>query len=153
MKKKIIYLLLIPLVLLSASCHKKQVQKKPDNLIGRNTMVKLIAESYLIESVLFFNPADTVNRFESTKAYYKDLFDRYGVTREQFNKSIEYYMGDEDMSEKLLSEAHAIILQKKKELAVLDTLPKTPEDLYLESQALTLDEQSQSETPNNQPQP
>ncbi len=122
MKRNIACLLLIPTILLLAGCHKKQVQEKPENLIGRSTMVKLIAESYLIESVVGMNPEDTLNRFKSTKEYYKDLFDRYHVTREQFNKSIEYYMGDEEDAEKLLSEASALIMKKKQELALQDTV-------------------------------
>lgn len=122
MKRIIACLPLILTMLLFAGCHKKQMQEKPDDLIGRSTMVKLIAESYLIESVVGMNPEDTLNRFKSTKEYYKALFDRYHVTREQFNKSIEYYMGDEEDAEKLLSEASTLIMKKKQELALQDTV-------------------------------
>lgn len=122
MKRNLACLLLITTMLLFAGCHKKQVQEKPENLIGRSTMVKLIAESYLIESVVGMNPEDTLNRFKSTKEYYKDLFDRYHVTREQFNKSIEYYMGDEEDAEKLLSEASTLIMKKKQKMALQDTI-------------------------------
>ena len=123
MKKIIIWILIIPLVALATGCHKKQVQKKPDNLISRNTIVNVIAECYIIESVVGYNPSDTVNRFMSTKAYYKDLFDRYNITREQFNASIQYYMGDEDQADKILSEASALVSKKKKEMAITDTIP------------------------------
>ncbi len=122
MKRNIAFLPLILSMLLFAGCHKKQVQEKPENLIGRSTMVKLIAESYLIESVVGMNPEDTLDRFRSTKEYYKDLFDRYSVTREQFNRSVEYYMGDEEDAEKLLSEASTLIMKKKQEMALQDTV-------------------------------
>ena len=121
MKRTYLWILLIPIMLLAAGCHKKQVQKKPDNLISRNTMVNIIAECYIIEGIVSFNPADTVDRFESTKAYYKDLFDRYHVTREQFNTSVQYYMGDEDQADKILSEASSLVSKKKKEFAAADT--------------------------------
>lgn len=123
MKKTIIWLLIIPLMALATGCHKKQVQEKPENLIPRNTMVKMVAECFVIENMVGYNPADTVNRFESTKAYYKDLFNRYQVTREQFNTSIRYYFGDEDMAEKILNEANAIITKQKNELIASDTMP------------------------------
>ena len=86
MKKSYLWLLLIPIMMLAAGCHKKQVQKKPDNLISRNTMVKILADCYVIESIVSFNPADTLNRYQSTKAYYKELFNRYQITREMVLK-------------------------------------------------------------------
>lgn len=123
MKRNLLWALLIPVMLLAVGCHKKQVLKKPDNLISRNTIVNIIAECYIIESVVGYNPSDTVNRYISTKAYYKDLFDRYNITREQFNASIKYYMGDEDQADKILSEASTLVAKKKKEMAVTDTIP------------------------------
>lgn len=122
MKRYSLLLLLIPVLLLAVSCHKKQVQKKPDNLISRNTMVNIIAESYIIESIVSYNPADTLYRYERTKSYYKDLFNRYHVTREQFNSSILYYMGDEDQANKILSEASDLVSKKKKEMVIQDTI-------------------------------
>lgn len=121
MKKSYLWLLLIPIMMLAAGCHKKQVQKKPDNLISRNTMVKILADCYVIESIVSFNPADTLNRYQSTKAYYKELFNRYQITREQFNTSLQYYMGDEDQSSKILSEASELVAKKKKEMVLKDT--------------------------------
>lgn len=127
MKRSYLLLLLIPIMILAAGCHKKQVQKKPENLISRNAMVHIIAESYIIESLVSYNPPDTLNRYESTKAYYKDLFNRYHVTREQFNSSIQYYMGDEDQANKILSEASELVIMKKREMALSDTIsPANP---------------------------
>ena len=127
MKRTYLWILLIPIMMIAAGCHKKQVQKRPDNLISRNTIVNIIAECYIIESMVSYNPPDTINRFESTKAYYKDLFNRYNVTREQFNTSVQYYLGDEDQANKILTEASELVIKKKKEMDVTDTLP--PADL------------------------
>ena len=128
MKRNLLWILLIPIMLLAVSCHKKQVQKKPDNLINRSTMVNIIAESYIIESIVSYNPEDTVQRLDRTRAYYKDLFNRYHVTREQFHASVQYYMGDEDQATKILTEAADLVTKKKKELAIIDTVsPANPE--------------------------
>ena len=123
MEKKYLYLLLIPLMMLNVGCHKKQVQKKPDNLISRSTMANILAEAYIIESLITLNPADTLNNVESSRGYYHDLFERYHITREQFNSSMQYYMGDEDAANKLVNEANAILTAKRKELAIIDTMP------------------------------
>ena len=120
MKKVILYILLITTAIFSASCHKKQVQEKPENLISQKTMVNLIAESYIIESYLQV-ASDTLNRFRYTSECYHDLFYRYKVTREQFVNSMNYYLGDEDTAEKLLAEASAIIARKHKEYASADS--------------------------------
>lgn len=122
MKRTYLWILLIPIMLLAAGCHKKQVQKKPDNLISRNNMVKIIAECYIIESIVSYNPEDTIKRLDRTRAYYKDLFNRYNITREQFHSSVQYYMGDEDQASKILTEAADLVTQKKKELAIPDTM-------------------------------
>lgn len=133
MKKTRLWLLLIPAMLLAAGCHKKQVQKKPDNLIPRNTMVNLIAESYLIEGLVCFNPPDTLNRLESTWGLYNDLFHRYHVTREQFNTSMQYYMGDEDVINKIMAEADGLLAKKRAELPITDTLPPDALEVVAES--------------------
>lgn len=120
MRKHLLYILLIVSTCFTMSCNKKQVQERPENLINRKTLVNLIAESYIIESYLQVAP-DSINRFDLTAAYYKDLFNRYHVTREQFVSSMKYYLGDEDSAEKLLSEASAIISKKHKESATADS--------------------------------
>ena len=123
MKKTFLYILLIPLMLSFTGCHKKQVQKRPDNLIGRSTMANILAEAYIIESLITLNPEDTLNNVESARGYYHDLFERYHVTREQFNTSMQYYMGDEDAVNKLVKDANDILAATRKKLPVTDTLP------------------------------
>ncbi|MBR4918017.1 MAG: DUF4296 domain-containing protein [Bacteroidales bacterium] len=150
MKKTFLYILLIPLVLFSAGCHKKQVQKRPDNLINRSTMANILAEAYIIESLITLNPDDTLNNVESARGYYHDLFERYHVTREQFNTSMQYYMGDEDAAKKLVIDANAILMAKKKELAITDTLPPVDPDAI---DIVDMDQTYQEQTPQNAPAP
>lgn len=126
--KRSIYIL-IPfcvLVTLFSSCKsKKMVMEKPDNLINRITLVNILAESYIIESTLQFSPADSIPKDEMARRYYKDLFDRYKITNEQFESSIAYYVSEEKSAEKLLNDASALIISKKEELFVNDTISST----------------------------
>ena len=147
MNKRFLYILLIPLVLFSAGCHTKQVQKKPDNLISRSTMANILAEAYIIESLITLNPEDTINNVESTRGYYHDLFERYHVTREQFNTSMQYYMGDEDAANKLVNEANAIIIVKKKEFAVSNQPLDDPEAIDIVDMDQTYSDQMPQNTP------
>lgn len=123
--KKSLYILIplcILLTLFSSCKSKKMVMEKPDHLINRITLVNILAESYIIESTLQFNPIDTISKDELARRYYKDLFDRYKITSEQFESSIAYYVSEEKSAEKLLNDASALIISKKGELIVNDTL-------------------------------
>ena len=97
--------------------------EKPDNLINRITLVNILAESYIIESTLQFTPTDSIPKQELARRYYKDLFDRYHITNKQFESSIAYYVSEEKSAEKLLNDASALIISKKGELFVNDTVP------------------------------
>lgn len=120
--KKILFVLTM-LVLFSGCKSKKQVMEKPDKLINRVTLVNILAESYLIESTLQMVPKDSINKEDLARLYYKDLFDRYQITNEQFESSIAYYISEEKSAEKLLNDASALIVSKKSEMA-MDGLPE-----------------------------
>ena len=104
-------------VLVLAGCNdKKKVMKKPAHLINRITLVNILAESYLIESTLQMTAPDSIGKDELARRYYKDLFDRYHITREQFESSVAYYVSEEKSAEKLLNDASALIVNKKNEM-------------------------------------
>ena len=120
---KITTTLIASFVLLSclSGCNsKKQVMEKPDNLINRITLVNILADSYLIESTLQLSPNDTLGRDELARLYYKDLFDRYHITNEQFESSVAYYISEEKSAEKLLNDAATLIVSKKTEMSMAE---------------------------------
>ena len=117
-------LVLLAVAALFSGCKsKKQVMEKPDKLINRVTLVNILAESYLIESTLQMTPKDSIKKEDLARLYYKDLFDRYQITNEQFESSIAYYISEEKSAEKLLNDASALIVSKKSEMA-MDGLPE-----------------------------
>ena len=111
------------LLVLSGCNDKKKVMKRPPHLINRITLVNILAESYLIESTLQMSTTDSIGKDELTRRYYKDLFDRYHITREQFESSIAYYVSEEKSAEKLLNDASALIVNKKNEMMIDDPNP------------------------------
>jgi hypothetical protein len=120
MKKTVLYFLIVGILFAVAGCHKKQVQEKPADLIPRKVIVNVIAESYIIESYIQVL-TDTFERCYIPPFLYKEMFNRYGITRPQFISSINYYLGDEDQAEKLLTEAEAIVVARHKEYEKADS--------------------------------
>lgn len=116
----ILFASLMLLACLSSCNSKKQVMEKPDNLINRITLVNILADSYLIESTLQLSPNDTLSRDELARLYYKDLFDRYHITNEQFESSVAYYISEEKSAEKLLNDAATLIVSKKTEMSMAE---------------------------------
>lgn len=117
-------ILFMTLICFLTSCgNKKQVLEKPDKLINRVTLVNILAESYLIESTLQVTAQDSIPKKELARQYYKNLFDRYQITQEQFENSITYYISEEKSAEKLLNDASSLIVSKKSEMA-MDGLPE-----------------------------
>lgn len=120
--KKLTHILfaIIAAVLLTLSgCNdKKKVMKRPPHLINRITLVNILAESYLIESTLQMTMPDSISKEELARRYYKDLFDRYHITSEQFESSVAYYVSEEKSAEKLLNDASALIVNKKNEMMI-----------------------------------
>ena len=112
------------LIVLSGCNDKKKVMKKPPHLINRITLVNILAESYLIESTLQFSYSDTISKEELAKMYYKDLFNRYHITSEQFESSVAYYVSEEKSAQKLLNDASALIVNKKNEMMIDDNPEK-----------------------------
>lgn len=112
MKRTITYLLLITILLCCSCKSKKQVLDKPDDLISRSTLTEIIAESYVIESTIHLAP-DSLNKRDLAQQYYKELFDKYHITRQQFESSINYYIADETTAERLLTDASKNIEKKR----------------------------------------
>ncbi len=114
MKKFAYILLAISLFTFGGCRNKKQVLDKPDDLINRNTMVQIIADAYIIESAVHLS-TDSLPKDQYARMYYKELFQRYDVTREQFVRSLDFYVSEESSADKLLTEASALVAQRHKE--------------------------------------
>ena len=99
MKKSLLFLFMILAVFITA-CNKKQLQKKPEDLIPANKMTAIVSDILLIENTLNMLPADS-NKLQMTNIYYHYLFTHYDVTKKQFQKSIDYYLSNEYDAEKM----------------------------------------------------
>lgn len=125
----ILFIIIVTVMMVLSGCNdKKKVMKKPPHLINRITLVNILAESYLIESTLQMTVPDSISKDELARRYYKDLFDRYHITSEQFESSVAYYVSEEKSAEKLLNDASALIVNKKNELMIDNPNPTAVPD-------------------------
>ena len=77
--------------------------KKPDLLIEKSKLSKVLTEAYIIESVIYFKAQKGVDYTLYTTVYYNALFKKYGITKKQYNESLKYYIEtDKDVSELFL---------------------------------------------------
>lgn len=126
----ILFIIIVTVMMVLSGCNdKKKVMKKPPHLINRITLVNILAESYLIESTLQMTVPDSISKDELARRYYKDLFDRYHITSEQFESSVAYYVSEEKSAEKLLNDASALIVNKKNELMIDNPNPTAVPDI------------------------
>ncbi|MBR4913529.1 MAG: DUF4296 domain-containing protein [Bacteroidales bacterium] len=124
-----LFIIIVAVMMVLSGCNdKKKVMKKPPHLINRITLVNILAESYLIESTLQMTVPDSLSKDELARRYYKDLFDRYHITSEQFESSVAYYVSEEKSAEKLLNDASALIVNKKNELMIDNPNPTAVPD-------------------------
>jgi hypothetical protein len=72
----------------------EEVMLPPDNLIGIDKMVELLAEVEIAESALRQkqNYGNEISKLK--EEYYTAIFTKYEVSKEQFDESLNYYKQD-----------------------------------------------------------
>lgn len=108
MKKYILY---IGVGLSCLQACKTEEESTPDYLIERDVMVDLITEVELTQALIKvkFTTTDTINSLE----LYKEVFEQFEVSEEQFNKSLMFYCKDPKTAEKLYVEAIERLSEKE----------------------------------------
>ena len=100
-------------------CQKKRVVPPPPNLIPYDSMVVILEETFIIESIVYYTPPDS-DRLSVTRSLYADLFKQHGITKEQYVSSINYYLADKERAEDLLRSVTDRINVKKSKIVPED---------------------------------
>ncbi|GAB4132413.1 MAG: hypothetical protein Fur0041_03690 [Bacteroidia bacterium] len=101
------YLWIIAVLLISCAEEPVQTEKKPENLIPEEKMVKVLAEVHLLEAAIglkspqprsrVFGRIDTAQQHlplaeeQGDPLKYYDIFKKLGVTRGQYDASMKWY--------------------------------------------------------------
>jgi hypothetical protein len=90
-------------IFMLSSCYNEyneSLTEKPDNLIPRDTLVLIIADLEITESVIRQQNNYGLDAGDKTAAYFNMIFTKYNISKSQFDSSLAYYKGDvEVMSE------------------------------------------------------
>lgn len=97
MKKEYIYFLLICFVL---SCTEKATTKIPEGILSEAKMISLLTDIQLIEGAVSKKMIDRAANKKESSRYYRKAFEKHGITRDQFDESINFYTENpKDMQE------------------------------------------------------
>ncbi len=123
--------ILVFLVLLS-SCAGEGNLDVPDDVIPRDSMVSALMDMHLIEGAKVGQKmmGDTVK----INTYYAKLYQKYGVTKKQFEKSFQFYSEHPDAMNKMYQEVIERLNKIQKEpqrtplIESTDSINDTPPD-------------------------
>ena len=113
MKKEHIYFLLICLIL---SCSEKPTTAMPEGILSEKKMISVLTDIQLIEGAVSKKLIDrSVNNKESHR-YYTKAFEKQGITRQQFDESINFYTENPENMEKIYEKVLVELSKIKAEL-------------------------------------
>jgi len=120
------------------SCNRTELKKPSEHLLSKQQMEEMLQEVYLIEAktnVLIFNiPVDSVKMLLNYEM--KSLLKQYNATYTQFKDSYSYYMGNADVSKKMVADItnRLIVLEAEiKDSAVMKTSDDVVNNWYADS--------------------
>lgn len=126
-KQKHTLIVFFAIIVLFSACNKKQLMPKPDDLIPYDKMVNVMAESYVIESMVYYLSPDS-DKVTITRSLYSNLFNKYNISNDQFRTSIMYYLAEKSSAEKILKSVSENISEKRK--LYVDDLTEDEDDEF-----------------------
>ena len=124
--QKLIFLLfLIPLIF--ASCKKSRI---PDN-----DMVKILSQVFITDAVVTTTHLSAMYSKRDTIEYYKPIYSKMGYTEAQFLNTIDFYLNNYEVFEKVLDKVvnELVRLETEKSVkleVVKDVVPEKRENLW-----------------------
>jgi hypothetical protein len=98
------------------SCKEKKLELRPNYVIGKDTMVQMLAEIHLLESSI------GIRIFEEKKIIYtrnivkSKIYKKYGVSKERFFKSYNYYTQNSESIDTIYTDVISEISKRQFEL-------------------------------------
>ena len=111
LRKKNSGFLLLFILLLSAGisgCTEKLNKEKepPADLINRDTMFSIFVDLRLKEAVINYEQRQGNRKINEIKFYiHNSIMDKYGITRDQFERSFNHYQADLEVIDKIYADA------------------------------------------------
>lgn len=117
MKKFAHFCFILIQVIFLASCSQKPAIEPPADLISEDTMVAMISEQLLVESVVF-NASPELDKTKLARSLYSQLFEKYGISIPRYRTSLSYYFSDKERMVNMIDRAKVGLEAKRPDPSV-----------------------------------
>ncbi len=94
-----------------------RLQPPPDDLIPHDEMINIIVDLRLMDAILSTKQKTKAKDSENTKYYlHNSILEKYGITRDRFERSYAYYQQDLKILDDIYAEAITRLSKMKSEL-------------------------------------
>lgn len=106
----------VGIFLLLVSCGKE----KSSGLFGRGVismrkMAQIVADIHLVEAGVRATYPDRIEGDTKLQLYYQEIFEKYGITKSSFERSLEYYQNHPEELNKMYEEVVNLLNRHKDE--------------------------------------
>ncbi len=108
-------ILLCAVILIVVGCSQTELRLKPAHLIPEDKFVEMLTEQMVMESTIFYASAD-IDKEKLTRSSYTVWMKKYGITREAYETSVNYYFTNEDDSERIMNQVRENLEKKRAQL-------------------------------------
>ena len=91
-------------------------ESKPKNLISIEEMIDILIDVQLIEASLIKKRGKNEDTDFYSHYYYKNIFKKFNITKDQYDLSLEYYKNNIEVFEKIYQKVNDSLLIIKKEI-------------------------------------
>ncbi|MEM9024398.1 MAG: DUF4296 domain-containing protein [Bacteroidota bacterium] len=110
--------LILPLCLLLFACGG---EKRPENVLSPEQMVQVTADMQILSAIHQRRMYKMKNFNEYDLKSYRALFDKHGLTAEDYKRSLSYY---KDYPETLIKIHDEVLIELSKRQALVDQVPE-----------------------------
>ncbi|MBQ7489680.1 MAG: DUF4296 domain-containing protein [Bacteroidales bacterium] len=105
------------ILLMTAGCSSptKEYSPAPHRIIDRDTMVMILAESYIAEGEIFYAPEDS-DKQAICKQLYSNIFQKYGITKEEYIENSNYYLKQPEESDFFMKDVMSKVEEQRQAL-------------------------------------
>ncbi len=95
-----------------------------EQVLSKEEFTKLMTDVQLIEGHLNTNRVNQVFIMDSAKNYYKEIFERYGITEQEYRDNLKYYSAHPKLLEEVYIQVEEnLVLMDRDYANITDTLP------------------------------
>jgi hypothetical protein len=123
MKRFPILIIIISLLFIQA-CSKQKTETK--RYLGEEAMIDLLVDIHLTESAVLIKQNEGIRSDSLSLEFYGKLFDKHGVSRDRYERSLEYYVQYPEKMEKMYEEVYKRLSSMQAEFKVKNNIEEIP---------------------------